>query len=89
MDLLELVGHLAELLRAHLGAQPGQVVALVMGSGLKLVAIGLVAGLTAAAGVTNQVGLVLRRSPAGLQVALKRVDLLNCDAPHRAIAVPF
>lgn len=32
---------------------------------------------------------VLRRSPAGLRIAFKRVDLLNCDAPHRAIAVPF
>lgn len=32
---------------------------------------------------------VLRRAGADLQIVLKRVDLLNCDAPHRAIAVPF
>ena len=31
----------------------------------------------------------LRRTPAGLRIAHKRVDLLNCDAPHRAIVVPF
>ena len=31
----------------------------------------------------------IRRTGAGLKIASKRVDLLNCDAPHRAIAVPF
>ena len=31
----------------------------------------------------------LRRTPNGLRIAAKRVDLLNCDAPHRAIAIPF
>jgi benzoate/toluate 1,2-dioxygenase beta subunit len=31
----------------------------------------------------------LRRTALGLRIVRKRVDLLNCDAPHRAIAVPF
>lgn len=31
----------------------------------------------------------LRRTPAGLRIVLKRVELLNCDAPHRALAIPF
>ena len=31
----------------------------------------------------------LRRTPDGLRMAHKRVDLLNCDAPHRALAIPF
>jgi ethylbenzene dioxygenase subunit beta len=31
----------------------------------------------------------LRREPAGLRIVLKRVDLIDCEAPHRAIAVPF
>ena len=31
----------------------------------------------------------LRRTGAGLKIRLKRVDLINCDAPLRAIAVPF
>jgi benzoate/toluate 1,2-dioxygenase beta subunit len=31
----------------------------------------------------------LRRTPAGLRIARKRVDLLDCDAPHRAFAIPF
>ena len=31
----------------------------------------------------------LRRSAHGWRIASKRVDLLDCDAPHRAISVPF
>ncbi|MCX7153508.1 MAG: aromatic-ring-hydroxylating dioxygenase subunit beta [Proteobacteria bacterium] len=31
----------------------------------------------------------LRRSDGGLRIISKRVDLLDCDAPHRAIAIPF
>ena len=31
----------------------------------------------------------LRRTPVGLRIAAKRVELLNCDAPHRALAIPF
>ena len=31
----------------------------------------------------------LRRSEGGLCILSKRVDLLDCDAPHRAISVPF
>ncbi len=31
----------------------------------------------------------LQRGGEGLRIAGKRVDLLNCDAPHRAISVPF
>jgi 3-phenylpropionate/cinnamic acid dioxygenase small subunit len=31
----------------------------------------------------------LRRSDGQLKIVLKRVDLINCDAPHRALVVPF
>lgn len=31
----------------------------------------------------------LRRTPQGLRIALKRVDLVDSEAPHRALAVPF
>ena len=31
----------------------------------------------------------LRRSAEGLRIVLKRVDLINSEAPQRAIAVPF
>ena len=31
----------------------------------------------------------LRRGPRGLQITLKRVDLIDGEAPHRAIAVPL
>ena len=31
----------------------------------------------------------LRRTPPGLRIALKRVDLADSEAPHRALAVPF
>jgi len=31
----------------------------------------------------------LQRGPRGLQIALKRVDLIDGEAPHRAIAVPL
>ena len=31
----------------------------------------------------------LRRVDGKLSIALKRVDLVNCDAPHRALVVPF
>ena len=31
----------------------------------------------------------LRRTPAGLRIVLKRVDLIDSEAPHRALAVPF
>jgi benzoate/toluate 1,2-dioxygenase beta subunit len=31
----------------------------------------------------------LRRTPDGLRIVLKRVDLINCDAPHGAITVPL
>jgi benzoate/toluate 1,2-dioxygenase beta subunit len=31
----------------------------------------------------------LRRGPSGLQIALKRIDLIDGEAPHRAIAVPL
>jgi 3-phenylpropionate/cinnamic acid dioxygenase small subunit len=31
----------------------------------------------------------LRRVPEGFRIVLKRVDLINCDAPHRALSVPF
>jgi benzoate/toluate 1,2-dioxygenase beta subunit len=31
----------------------------------------------------------LRRGPQGLQIVLKRVDLTDGEAPHRALAVPL
>ena len=31
----------------------------------------------------------LRREPQGLRIVLKRVDLIDSEAPHRALAVPF
>jgi ethylbenzene dioxygenase subunit beta len=31
----------------------------------------------------------LERVDGKLRIALKRVDLINCDAPHRALVVPF
>jgi ethylbenzene dioxygenase beta subunit len=31
----------------------------------------------------------LRRGPKGLQIAMKRIDLIDGEAPHRAIAVPL
>jgi benzoate/toluate 1,2-dioxygenase beta subunit len=31
----------------------------------------------------------VRREPPGLRIVLKRVDLIDGDAPHRAIAVPL
>ena len=31
----------------------------------------------------------VRRGPNGLQITLKRVDLIDGEAPHRAIAVPL
>lgn len=32
---------------------------------------------------------VLRRVGGGLRIVSKRADLLDCDAPHRAISIPF
>jgi ethylbenzene dioxygenase subunit beta len=31
----------------------------------------------------------LRREPAGLRIVLKRVDLIDSEAPHRALTIPF
>jgi benzoate/toluate 1,2-dioxygenase beta subunit len=31
----------------------------------------------------------LHRGAEGLRIVLKRVNLIDCDAPHRALAVPF
>lgn len=31
----------------------------------------------------------LRRTATGFRIVLKRVELLDCDAPHRALAIPF
>lgn len=31
----------------------------------------------------------LRATPQGLRIVLKRVDLIDSEAPHRALAVPF
>jgi putative ABC transport system permease protein len=46
-------------IRMALGAQPGQVIRLVMRSGLELVAIGLVLGLAAAAGAGRMIQTLL------------------------------
>jgi benzoate/toluate 1,2-dioxygenase beta subunit len=31
----------------------------------------------------------LRRTADGIRIAWKRVDLVNCDAPHGLMSVPF
>ena len=31
----------------------------------------------------------LRPGPEGARIVLKRVDLIDCEAPHRALVVPF
>ena len=31
----------------------------------------------------------LRREPQGLRIVLKRIDLIDSEAPHRALTVPF
>jgi hypothetical protein len=31
----------------------------------------------------------LRREPAGLRIVLKRVDLIDSEAPQRALTIPF
>ena len=31
----------------------------------------------------------LRRDPQGLRIVLKRVDLIDSEAPHRALTIPF
>ena len=31
----------------------------------------------------------LARAANGIQIAWKRVDLVNCDAPHEGLVVPF
>ena len=37
----------------------------------------------------GRVSLKVRRSAGGLSIVMKRVDLINCDAPQRALVVPF
>jgi ABC-type antimicrobial peptide transport system permease subunit len=46
-------------IRMALGAQPGQVIRLVMGNGLQLVAIGLAIGLVGAAGAARLIQTLL------------------------------
>jgi ABC-type antimicrobial peptide transport system permease subunit len=46
-------------IRMALGAQPGQVIRLVMGNGLQLVAIGLAIGLVGAAGAARLIQMLL------------------------------
>lgn len=31
----------------------------------------------------------LRREPVGIRIAMKRVDLVNCDAAHGPMSIPF
>ena len=75
-------------IRMALGAQPGQVVALIMRSGMKLVAIGLVAGLAAAAGAARLIQtLLFNVQPldplvyGGVAVLFALVAVLACLLP--------
>jgi len=75
-------------IRMALGAQRGQVVALIMRSGLKLVAIGLVVGLVAAAGIARLAqSLLFNVQPydpliySGVTVLFALVAALACLLP--------
>ena len=75
-------------IRMALGAQPGQVVRLIMGSGMRLVTIGLVLGLAAAAGTAKLIQtLLVNVSPfdptiyVGVTVLFVGVALLACLVP--------
>ena len=75
-------------IRMALGAQPGQVISLIMRSGLKLVAIGLVAGLAAAAGAASLIQtLLFNVQPldpliyGGVAVLFALVAVLACLLP--------
>ncbi len=75
-------------IRMALGAQPGQVIGLIMRGGMKLVAIGLVAGLGAAAGVAKLIQtLLFNVTPfeplvyAGVAVLFAAVSALACLMP--------
>ena len=75
-------------IRMALGAQPGQVVALIMSSGMRLVGLGLFLGLAAAAGTAKLIQtLLVNVSPfdpliyAGVTVLFVGVALLACLLP--------
>ncbi len=75
-------------IRMALGAQPGQVVGLVMRSGLQLVAIGLVIGLAAASGMAHLIRTLLfdvqPLDPlvyAGVAIVFTTVASLACLLP--------
>ena len=75
-------------IRMALGAQPGQVIGLVMRDGLQLVSIGLVAGLAAAAGAARLIETLLfgvrPLDPivyAGVAVVFAVVAVLACLVP--------
>jgi predicted permease len=75
-------------IRMALGAQPGQVIRLIMGSGLRLVAIGLVVGLAGAAGVSKLIqSLLFNVEPlnpvvyAGVASLFAVVAVLACLLP--------
>lgn len=75
-------------IRMALGAQPGQVIGLVLRGGMKLVAIGLVAGLAAAAGAARLIQTLLFNvqpfDPAvygGVALLFAFVALLACLLP--------
>ncbi len=75
-------------IRMALGAQPGQVIGLVLRGGMKLVAIGLVAGLAAAAGAAKLIQTLLFNvqpfDPAvygGVAILFALVALLACLLP--------
>ena len=79
--------------RMALGAQAGQVLRMVLGSGLRLVIVGLLVGLTAALGLTRVLSSLLfgigGSYPALLVAAallLAIIALLACYIPARRAA---
>jgi putative ABC transport system permease protein len=77
-------------LRMAMGAQPGDVVRMILGGGLKLVAVGIVLGLAAALALTSLVQAMLFEvttfdpaSYAGTAAVLLAVAALACYVPAR------
>jgi len=80
-------------IRMALGAQRHEVLALVLGRGMKLTAVGIVIGILAAFALTGLMrGLLFRVSPtdpltfAGVSLMLSGVALLACFIPARRAA---
>ena len=80
-------------IRIALGAQTGQVLGLVLRQGIRLIALGIAAGLVAAFAVTRVIGSLLFEVSAtdpvtftGIAVLLTGVALLACYIPARRAA---